>query len=99
MVRELGHDTLGVLETRSQPSKPNSTGLSGGSVKAPCPAVSTPMHSSSGTQACSGSRDGIATHVRGSEGTKWDSFSFFHFSLISSFVPLVSGQPSDSTMT
>ena len=43
----------------------------GPQLKAPCPAI-CPNQSSSGTQACSGSRDGIAARVREVGGNKMD---------------------------
>ena len=43
----------------------------GPQLRAPCPAI-CPIQSSSGTQACSGSRDGIAAQVREVGGNKMD---------------------------
>ena len=82
----------------SQPSKPDSTGLSGGSVKGALPSCLCPHAFQQWDPSLLRHQGWDRNSSQGVGGNKM-GFLFFDFSLISNFVPLVSGQPSDSTMT
>ena len=99
-VRGLGHHPLGALGLCSQPSKPDSTGLGAGGLYYQHPTRGLcPIQSSTGTHACSGSREGIAAQVREVGGNKWAFLFLLLLFFNLHFYASVSVQPPDSTMT
>ena len=90
----MGCHPLGALGLFSQPSKPESTGLGvGGPITSTLPGPAWAPTPAQGTEKGSQPKSGRL------EGMNGPSFSFFYFSLISSFVLLVRIQPPDSIMT
>ena len=90
----MGRHPLGALGLFSQPSKPESTGLGvGGPITSTLPGPAWAPTPAQGPEKGSQPKSGRL------EGMNGPSFSFFYFSLISSFVLLVRIQPPDSIMT
>ena len=98
VVRELGHDILGALENLFTAKQTRQYRLSGGLVKGALPSCLCPHAFQQWDPSLLRLQGWDRNSSQGVGGNKM-GFLFFYFSLISNFVPLVSGQPSDSTMT